>query len=88
MYSFTTAMAVLVLGGTLIFWLMRNRNRSKRHRPTFDVTGDPQKTVIPRDKHPVSRRYINDNALKVINRLTSQGYEAYLVGGVYPRSVS
>ncbi|MGO0309240.1 polynucleotide adenylyltransferase PcnB [Endozoicomonas acroporae] len=81
MYSFTTAMAVLVLGGTLIFWLMRNRNRSKRHRPTFEVTGDPQKTVIPRDKHPVSRRYINDNALKVINRLTSQGYEAYLVGG-------
>ncbi|WP_257284149.1 polynucleotide adenylyltransferase PcnB [Endozoicomonas sp. SESOKO1] len=81
MYSYTTAIAVLVLGGTLIFWLMRNRNQSKRHRPSVNIKRDPQKTIIPRDKHPVSRRYINDNALKVINRLNGQGYEAYLVGG-------
>ncbi|WP_257265924.1 polynucleotide adenylyltransferase PcnB [Endozoicomonas sp. ONNA2] len=81
MFSFTTAIVVLVLGGTFIFWLMRIRNRSKRHRPTVDSRGDPQKTVIPRDQHPVSRRYINEHALKVINRLTGHGYEAYLVGG-------
>lgn len=76
-YSYITAIAALVLGGTFVFWLMRNRNQSKLSRPTFD----PQKTIIPRDKHPVSRRHINDNALKVINRLNSQGHEAYLVGG-------
>lgn len=81
MFSYTTAIAVLVLGGTLIFWLMRNRKQSKRHRPSVNIKRDSQKTIIPRDKHPVSRRYINDNALKVINRLNGQGYEAYLVGG-------
>ena len=29
----------------------------------------------------MSRRKISDNALKVVNRLNNQGYEAYLVGG-------
>ncbi len=38
-------------------------------------------TRIPRDGHPVSRKHISDNALKVMSRLTSQGFEAYLVGG-------
>ena len=37
--------------------------------------------TIPRDRHPVSRREISDNALKVLHRLTSNGYDAYLVGG-------
>lgn len=77
MFSYTTAIAVIVLGGTLIFWLMRNRNQAKPSQPILD----PVKTIIPRDMHPVSRRNISDNALKVINRLNSQGYEAYLVGG-------
>ncbi len=77
MFSYTTAIAVMVLGGTLIFWLMHNRNQAKHSQPIID----PEKTIIPRDKHPVSRRNISDNALKVINRLNSQGYEAYLVGG-------
>lgn len=81
MFSYTTAIAVMVLGGTLIFWLMRNRNQEKRPQPTFDAGNAPQKTIIPRDKHPISRRNISDNALKVINRLNSQGHEAYLVGG-------
>lgn len=37
--------------------------------------------IIPRDEHPVSRKQISDNALKVIHRLNEHGYEAYLVGG-------
>lgn len=37
--------------------------------------------IIPRDKHPISRRDISDNALKVLYRLNNAGYEAYLVGG-------
>ena len=40
-----------------------------------------EKTIIPRDLHPISRRNISDNALKVVKRLNSQGHEAYLVGG-------
>jgi poly(A) polymerase len=38
-------------------------------------------TRIPRDSHPVSRKNISDNALKVMSRLRSQGYQGYLVGG-------
>ncbi|MBD2860007.1 polynucleotide adenylyltransferase PcnB [Spongiibacter sp. KMU-158] len=36
---------------------------------------------IPRDQHGISRKQISDSALKVISRLNSAGYEAYLVGG-------
>ena len=38
-------------------------------------------TRIPRDGHPVSRKNISDNALKVMSRLRSQGFQAFLVGG-------
>ncbi|MET4696462.1 hypothetical protein [Endozoicomonas lisbonensis] len=51
--------------------------------PTGDLTMQNRvnRHVIPRDHHPVSRREISDNALKVLHRLTSNGYDAYLVGG-------
>lgn len=42
-----------------------------RHRPT----------VIPRSQHTVSRANISDNALKVLRRLSSGGYQSFLVGG-------
>ena len=38
-------------------------------------------TRIPRDGHPVSRKNISDSALKVMSRLASQGFQAFLVGG-------
>lgn len=37
--------------------------------------------VIPRDKHPISRKDISQPALKVLYRLHHAGYQAYLVGG-------
>jgi poly(A) polymerase len=37
--------------------------------------------IIPRDQHCISRKNISDNALKVMSRLRSSGYQAYLVGG-------
>lgn len=37
--------------------------------------------VITREEHGISRKKISDNALKVLYRLHSSGYEAYLVGG-------
>jgi poly(A) polymerase len=37
--------------------------------------------VIPRDEHCISRKNINDSALKVMARLRGQGHQAYLVGG-------
>ena len=37
--------------------------------------------VIPRSKHPISRRRIDEEALKVLYRLHRHGFLAYLVGG-------
>lgn len=37
--------------------------------------------VFSRDQHPVSRKQMSPNALKVLYRLKSGGYDAYLVGG-------
>lgn len=38
-------------------------------------------TVIPREKHRISKTNISPNALKVLNRLHHENYEACLVGG-------
>jgi poly(A) polymerase len=37
--------------------------------------------AIPRDAHPISRRDISPNALRVLYRLREAGFGAYLVGG-------
>jgi len=37
--------------------------------------------IIPRNQHHVSKTEISPNALSVLNRLNSAGFEAYLVGG-------
>lgn len=40
-----------------------------------------QPRIIPRDGHPVSRKNIDPNAVKVLYRLNKAGYQAHLVGG-------
>ncbi|HEN4768744.1 polynucleotide adenylyltransferase PcnB [Legionella pneumophila serogroup 1] len=37
--------------------------------------------IIPRNKHNISKADISTNALKVLNRLISHGFQAYIVGG-------
>ncbi|MCA1797076.1 MAG: polynucleotide adenylyltransferase PcnB [Desulfuromonadaceae bacterium] len=37
--------------------------------------------IIPRSDHDISRKYIDENSLKVLYRLHRHGYKAYLVGG-------
>jgi len=44
-----------------------------------DYPGAPR--VIPRAEHGISRRRIDDNALKVLYRLNAAGHSAHLVGG-------
>ena len=75
MFNYPIIATVAVLGGTLAFWLMRKRNQFKSQQQQMS------RTLIPQAEHSISRHRINDNALKVVNRLTSHGYEAYLVGG-------
>jgi poly(A) polymerase len=45
------------------------------------LTDPPGPRVLARSEHPVSRSLIDKNALKVLYRLQSAGYKAYLVGG-------
>jgi poly(A) polymerase len=41
----------------------------------------PEPVIIPRAEHPISRRAIDPDALKVLYRLQQFNYTAYLVGG-------
>jgi poly(A) polymerase len=50
--------------------------------PTIeDKTPEAAPVVRPRSEHPISRRLIDPDALKVLYRLSGAGYKAYLVGG-------
>ncbi len=53
------------------FWEVRTRDPQPASVPV----------IIPRSEHPVSRKQISANAVKVMYRLKDAGYEAYLVGG-------
>jgi len=50
-------------------------NRKARRKQTLE------RVVVPRADHPISRKQINASALKVLYRLQTAGFEAYLVGG-------
>lgn len=45
------------------------------------VTAEPQPRILARPDHPISRKSISENTLKVLYRLHNQGFRAYLVGG-------
>ena len=47
----------------------------------MSVSDLPGPRILARSEHPVSRSLIDKNALKVLYRLQSAGYKAYLVGG-------
>ena len=46
---------------------------------TETLPGSPR--ILPRAEHPISREFIDKNALKVLYRLHHAGYRALLVGG-------
>ncbi|RUR16409.1 polynucleotide adenylyltransferase PcnB [Legionella sp. km535] len=53
---------------------MLKKNRG--HKPPINSA-----YIIPRTKHSISKTDISNNAIKVLNRLISSGFQAYLVGG-------
>jgi poly(A) polymerase len=46
-----------------------------------DLAELPEPLIIPRAGHPISRKDIDREALKVMHRLRDAGFSAYLVGG-------
>ena len=49
--------------------------------PTHNPPEPSALRIIPRDQHPISRRAISPNALRVLYRLHEAGHRACLVGG-------
>ena len=49
------------------------------NHPVSEANEEPR--IVPRSDHPLSRRDISANALKVLYRLHNAGYLAYMVGG-------
>src|SRR5690606_5147159 len=49
--------------------------------PYDNPSDTPVLRAIPRDQHPISRKDISANALRVLYRLREGGHEGYLVGG-------
>lgn len=64
-----------------IFSQIANFCRKVLGKPDEEHTLAGERIILSRDQHPISRRQISDNALKVLYRLNKAGYEAYLVGG-------
>ncbi|HVK52152.1 MAG TPA: polynucleotide adenylyltransferase PcnB [Pseudoxanthomonas sp.] len=48
---------------------------------TATITPNIALRIIPRDQHPISRKDISPNALRVLYRLRDAGFSGYLVGG-------
>jgi len=55
----------------------RSNSRQKQGDPP--LPGNP--TILPRAEHNISRKLIDPDTLKVMKRLRSHGYQAFLVGG-------
>lgn len=60
----------------IIKFIKKLLRKTKAHKPQVEST-----YVIQRNKHCISKTNISTNALKVLNRLNSAGFQAYLVGG-------
>lgn len=61
---------------TIIKLIKKLLRKTKKHQHSID-----ERCLIQRSKHNISKTDISVNALKVLNRLNSAGFQAYLVGG-------
>lgn len=66
---------------TIITFIKKLLRRSKHKTVEPKQTPIDSKHLIPRHQHQVSKTNMSANALTVLNRLNSAGFQAYLVGG-------
>ena len=59
----------------------KDAKKSARSKATVTTASFDNPLIFSRDQHPVSRKLLSPNALKVLYRLNKGGYDAYLVGG-------
>ena len=76
-----------ILAAVVIIWRWQTGSAKELERetppsePKAPKPPEPARKETPRERHPISRKEISENALKVLYRLNSNGFEAYLVGG-------
>ncbi len=59
----------------------KDAKKSARSNTTVTTASFDNPLIFSRDQHPVSRKLLSPNALKVLYRLNKGGFDAYLVGG-------
>ncbi len=59
----------------------KDAKKSARSNTTVTSASFDNPLIFSRDQHPVSRKLLSPNALKVLYRLNKGGFDAYLVGG-------
>ena len=59
----------------------KKRRGRKPAARTVIISSVPDPVIVPRADHPISRRDIDPDALKVLYRLHQNRHAAYLVGG-------
>ena len=59
----------------------KDAKKNARSKATVTTASFDNPLIFSRDQHPVSRKLLSPNALKVLYRLNKGGYDAYLVGG-------
>ena len=64
----------------MLKWL-KNRRDKKRRKAAAKKVYSADVRIISRAEHGISRKNIDESALKVLYRLNKAGFEAYLVGG-------
>ncbi|MCK5001734.1 MAG: polynucleotide adenylyltransferase PcnB [Gammaproteobacteria bacterium] len=64
----------------MLKWLKKRRETKKR-KAAAKTSYSSEARIISRAEHGISRKNIDESALKVLYRLNKAGYEAYLVGG-------
>ena len=59
----------------------KDEKKSARSNTNVTTASFDNPLIFSRDQHPVSRKLLSPNALKVLYRLNKAGFDAYLVGG-------
>ncbi len=65
----------------IIINLIKKLLHKSRPKKAPEIIGEDLTHIISRNHHHVSKTDISPNALTVLNRLNSSGFQAYLVGG-------
>ena len=65
----------------MLKWLKNRREKKNNKKVAVKQARSSEVRIIPRAEHGISRKNIDESALKVLYALHKAGYEAYLVGG-------